>query len=114
MLGWKLGQAGTSLKVTGRAGRAMEAMLAAWQAQQKEVVLTLARVRSAMRDVRVELQRAVAEHERMAVWYAEHGNEDAAWVERRTAEVQRQRLAEMDAAFHGLEDAVSAAVELDP
>jgi hypothetical protein len=102
------------LKVTGKAGRAVQAMLATWQAQQEEIVLTLARVREALHDVHVELQRAAAEHERMAVWYAEHGNKDAAWVERQKAAAQRQRLADMDAAFHGLEEAVSAAVELDP
>ncbi len=89
-------------------------MLTKWQAQRDELALTLAGVRSALLGVRGEAQRAAARHERMAAWYAEHGDEAAAWMERRTAAVQRQLLADLDAAFQALETAVSAMLELDP
>ena len=84
------------------------------QAMEAKIARILARVRSALHDVRVETQRTAAEHEQTAAWYAEQGDEAAAWMERRTATVQRQRLADLDAALEALEDAVSAALDLDP
>jgi hypothetical protein len=75
---------------------------------------TLAHVRSASHDVRVQTQPTAAEHERIAAWYAEHADEAAAWMQRRAATVQRQRLADVDAARQALEDAASAALDLDP
>jgi hypothetical protein len=89
-------------------------MLTRWQAEHDELVLTLARVRSALHDVRVEAQRTTAQHERMAAWYAQQGDEAAAWIGRRTAAEQQQRLADLDTAFKALEDAVSAVLDLDP
>jgi TPP-dependent trihydroxycyclohexane-1,2-dione (THcHDO) dehydratase len=85
-----------------------------WQTQRDELVLTLARVRSALQGVQAEAQRAADRHERMAAWYAQQGDETAAWMERRTAEVQRQVLVELNGAFQGLETAVSAVSDLDP
>jgi hypothetical protein len=67
-----------------------------------------------MDDLRVKTQQTAAQHERMAVWYTEDGDQAAAQMERRTAAVQRQLLADLDAAFEALEAAVSAALELDP
>jgi hypothetical protein len=89
-------------------------MLTKGQAEPDEVTRTLARARSAMGDLRVETQRTAAHHERMAAWHTEHGDQAAARMERRTAAVQRQLLADLDAAFEALEAAVSAAFELDP
>ena len=79
-----------------------------------EVTRTLARARSAMDDLRVETQQTAAQHERMAAWYTEHDDQAAARMESRTAAVQRQLLADIDAAFEALEAAVYAALELDP
>ena len=90
------------------------AMLTKDQAQRDEFVLTLAGVRSTLQGVRVETRRAADRHEQMATWYAEHGDEAAAWMERRTAEVQRHLLAELHGAFQALEKAASAVLELDP
>jgi small-conductance mechanosensitive channel len=92
----------------------MEAMLMRSEAMEAEIARVLADVRSALHDVRVATQRTAAEHEQMAAWYADHGDEGAAWTERRTATAQRQRLADLDAALDALEDAVSAALDLDP
>jgi hypothetical protein len=50
-------------------------MLTSWQEQRPEFVLTLGRFRSALRHVGMKTQRTAAEHERMAAWYAEHGDE---------------------------------------
>jgi hypothetical protein len=116
MLGWEASgrDRGQQLNVTGRLGRAAEAMLTSWQAQQDEIILTLAGVRAALHGVRVEIQRTAAQHEQLADWYVKQGDEAAAWVERRAAAVQRQRLADLNAAFQALEEAVSAAIDLDP
>jgi hypothetical protein len=93
----------------------MGAMLTSWQAPKDEFVVTLGRVRSVLRDLRAETQQTAAEHERMAAWYAPHGDEPAARVERRTAASQRQLLADLAAAFQALEGTVSAALDqLDP
>jgi hypothetical protein len=70
--------------------------------------------RSALDDLRVETRQSAAEHERMAAWHVGRGDQVAAQMERRTAAVQRQLLADLDAAFEALEAAVSAALELDP
>jgi hypothetical protein len=67
-----------------------------------------------MDDLRVETQQTAAQHERMAAWYTEHDDQAAARMESRTAAVQRQLLADIDAAFEALEAAVYAALELDP
>jgi len=84
------------------------------QAQPDEVTRILARARSALDDFRAETQAIAAQHEQMAAWYAEHGDQAAARLERRTATVQQQLLAELDAAFDAMEAAVYAALELDP
>jgi hypothetical protein len=89
-------------------------MLTKGQAEPNEVKQTLARVRSAMDDLRVETQRTAAQHERMAAWYTEHGDQALAEMERHTAAVQRHLLADLDAGFQALEDAVSTALEQDP
>jgi hypothetical protein len=89
-------------------------MLTKWQAQRDELVLALAGVRSVLHEVRAETQRAAAQHERMATWLVERDDQAAAWMERRTAAVQRQLLAELDTTFQALENAVSAVVDLDP
>ncbi len=73
----------------------------------------LARVRPVLGEVRVQAERTATEHEQMAAWYTRHGDHAAAGVERRAAAVQRQRLADLDAAFQALEEAVSAALNLD-
>jgi hypothetical protein len=88
-------------------------MLTKGQAEPGEVARTLARARSALDDLRVETQRTAAQHERMAAWYAGHGGQADAEVERHTAAVQQQLLADLAAAFQALEAAVSAALELD-
>jgi hypothetical protein len=93
----------------------MGAMLTKEQPEPDEVRRTLARARSALDDLRVETQQTAAEHERMAAWYAGHGDEPAARVERRTAASQRQLLADLAAAFQALEGTVSAALDqFDP
>ena len=89
-------------------------MLTKGQAEPDEVKQTLARVRSAMDDLRVETQRTAAQHERMAAWYTEHGDQAVAEMERHTAAVQRHLLTDLDAGLEALEVAVSAALELDP
>jgi hypothetical protein len=96
----------------------MGAMLTSWQEQQEqqdEYVLTLGRVRSALYHVGRKTQRTAAEHERMAAWYAEHGDESAARLQRHAAASQRQLLADLAAAFQALEGTVSVALDrLDP
>jgi hypothetical protein len=92
----------------------MGAMLTKGQPEPDEVTRTLARARSALDSLRVETQQTAAEHERMAAWHAECGDQAAAQTERRTAAVQRQLLADLDAAFEALEAAVSAVIGLDP
>jgi uncharacterized alpha-E superfamily protein len=90
-------------------------MLTNWQAHKDAVVVTLGRVGSALHELRAETQRTAAEHERMAAWYAQHGDEPAARMQRRTAASQHQLLADLDAAFHALQDTMSAALDqLDP
>jgi hypothetical protein len=49
----------------------------------------------------------------MAAWYAEHNDQAYAQMERHTAAVQQQLLADLDAAFEALEATVSALLELD-
>jgi hypothetical protein len=89
-------------------------MLTKGQAEPGEVARTLARARSALDDLRVETQRTAAQHERMAAWYAEHGDQADAEMERHMAAVQQQQLlADLDAAFEALEAAVCAALEPD-
>jgi hypothetical protein len=73
----------------------------------------LARVRPVLSEVRVHAERTATEHEQMAAWYAKHGDHATAVMERRAAAVHRQRLADLDAAFQALENAVSAALNLD-
>jgi hypothetical protein len=107
-------RAGPHRSVTAGLGmRQLGAMLTRGQAEPDEVIRTLARARSALGDLRAETQRTAAEHERMAAWYAERGDQAYAQMERRTAAVQRQLLADLDAAFEALEAAVSAVLELD-
>jgi hypothetical protein len=89
-------------------------MLTKGHAKPDEVKQTLARVRSAMDDLRIETQRTAAQHERMAAWYTEHSDQALAEMERHTAAVQRHLLADLDAGFEALEVAVSAALELNP
>jgi hypothetical protein len=86
-------------------------MLMSWQAHKDGFAVNLGRVRSALRDLRAETQRTAAEHERMAAWYAERGDEPAARLERRTAASQRQLLADLAAAFQSLEGTVAAALD---
>jgi hypothetical protein len=80
-------------------------MLTSWQEQSEEFVLTLGRVRSALRHVGMKTQRTAAEHERMAAWYADHGDESAR-LQRHAAASQRRLLADQAAAFQALEGAV--------
>jgi ABC-type nitrate/sulfonate/bicarbonate transport system substrate-binding protein len=89
------------------------AMLMQGQAQPDEVTRILARARSALDDFRAETQAIAAQHEQMAAWYAEHGDQAYAQMERHTAAVQQQLLADLDAAFEALEAAVSAVLEAD-
>jgi hypothetical protein len=89
-------------------------MLTGSQAEQDEIVRTFARVRSALHGVRVKTQRTAAEHERLAGWYVEQGDEVAARMEGRVAAAQRQRLADLDAALDALDAAVSTALDQDP
>jgi len=84
------------------------------QAQPDQVTRTLARARSALDAFRGETQRLAAQHERLAVRYAQHGDQAAAQLERRTAALQPQLLAELDAAFEAMQGAVYAALELGP
>lgn len=89
--------------------------MTSWQEQREEFVLTLGRVRSALRHVGMKTQRTAAEHERMAAWYAEHGDESAAQRERHAAVSQQQLLADLAAAVQALEGTVSGALDrLDP
>jgi phage terminase Nu1 subunit (DNA packaging protein) len=83
------------------------------QTVQDQILPALARLRPVLSEVRVQTERTATEHEQMAAWYAKHGNHAAAGMERRAAAVQRQRLADLDAAFQALEEAVSAALNLD-
>jgi len=63
---------------------------------------------------RSSLRTLQAHHERMAAWYAEHGDQADAEMERHMAAVQQQQLlADLDAAFEALEAAVCAALEPD-
>src|SRR6266516_1228426 len=71
-------------------------MLTSARAMADKSAPTLARVRSAPHDVRVQTQRTAAEHERIAAWYAEHADEAAAWMQRRAnwgAVLARRRAA---------------------
>lgn len=98
----------------GRAGRAPgEAIALRSQTVEDQIMPALARVRPVLGEVRVQAERTATEHEQMAAWYTRHGDHAAAGVERRAAAVQRQRLADLDAAFQALEEAVSAALNLD-
>ena len=81
--------------------------------EQEQTLRTLGGVRSALQEFRLATQGAMAEHERLAGRYARQGDRAAAWMERRAAAVQRQRLADVDAALDSLEAAVSAALDLD-
>jgi hypothetical protein len=84
------------------------------QAGPEEVARTLARARSALDDFRAETQRLAAEHARLAARYTQRGDQAAARLERRTAVVQHQLLADLEAAFDALQAAVSAVLALDP
>jgi hypothetical protein len=84
------------------------------QAVQDQIMPALARVRSALDDVRGETQQTAAEHELMAAWHARRGEVDAERMEHRAGAVQQQRLADLDAAFEALDRAVFAALDLDP
>jgi Ser/Thr protein kinase RdoA (MazF antagonist) len=74
-------------------------------------VLTLGRVRSALHHVGRKTQRTAAEQERMAGWYAEHGDQAAARLQRHAAASQRQLLADLTAAFQARDGTVSAALD---
>ncbi len=80
---------------------------------QDQIRQALGLVRSALQEVRVQIQRTAVEHDRMAAWYAKHHDQAAAWMERRSATMQRQRLADLDAALQALEEAVSDAFDQD-
>jgi hypothetical protein len=88
------------------------AMLTSWQEQRPEFVLTLGRFRSALRHVGMKTQRTAAEHERMAAWYAEHGDACAARLQRHAAASHRRLLADLAAAFQPLEGTASGALDV--
>jgi hypothetical protein len=108
------GQAGHRVRVAGQARPcAGEAIAVRSQTVEDQILPALARVRPVLGEVCVQAERTATEHEQMAAWYAKHGDHAAAGMERRAAAVQRQRLADLDAAFQALEEAVSAALNLD-
>jgi len=80
---------------------------------QDQIRQALELVRSALQEVRVQIQRTAAEHDQMAAWYAKHHNQAAAWMERRAAAMQRGRLDDLDAALQALEEAVAGALDQD-
>lgn len=80
---------------------------------QDQIRPALGLVRSALQEVRVQIQRTAVEHDQMAAWYAKHHDQAAAWMERRAAAMQRGRLADLDAALQALEEAVSDAFDQD-
>jgi hypothetical protein len=87
-------------------------MLTSWQEQRPEFVLTVGRFRSALRHVGMKTQRTAAEHERMAAWYAEHGDACAARLQRHAAASHRRLLADLAAAFQPLEGTASGALDV--
>ena len=80
---------------------------------QDQIRQALELVRSALQEVRVQIQRTAAEHDQMAAWYAKHHDQAAAWMERRAAAMQRGRLDDLDAALQALEEAVAGALDQD-
>lgn len=83
------------------------------QTVKDQLLPALARLRPVLGEVCAQAQRTATEHEQMAAWHAKRGDHAAAGMERRAAAVQRQRLADLEAAFQALERAVSAALALD-
>jgi hypothetical protein len=83
------------------------------QTVKDQILPALARLRPVLGEVCVQAERTATEHQQMAAWYAKRGDHAAAGMERRAAAVHRQRLADLDAAFQALEEAVSAALNLD-
>src|SRR6266496_4766757 len=80
---------------------------------QDQIREALELVRSALQEIRVQIQRTAAEHDRMAAWYAKHHDQAAAWMEWRAAAIQRGRLDDLDAALQALEEAVAGALDQD-
>ena len=82
------------------------------QAMADEIIPALTRLRFVLEEIRLETLQTAADHEHLAAWYAKHRDLAAAHMERTTAAARRQRLADLDAAFEALEQALSAALEL--
>jgi hypothetical protein len=84
------------------------------QAARKQILPTLARVRSILDELSAEIQRTATEHELLADWHTKRGEAHAARSQRRAAAVQHLRLADLEAAFDALDKVAFAALDLDP